>query len=54
MKLTKLYINQWRDFINNINTQIYPLTSGQDKLKVLKIIEAIKTFLMTYNQKKYL
>ena len=41
-EIDETYINQWKDFINNINTYIYPLTSGKDGLKVLKIIEAIK------------
>lgn len=51
-EIDETYINQWRDFINNINTQIYPLTSGQDGLKVLKIIKAIKTSSYDLQSKK--
>ena len=35
-EIDETYINQWKDFVNKINSKIYPLTSGKDGLKILK------------------
>ena len=51
-EIDETYINQWKDFLNKINSKIYPLTSGKDGLKILKIIEAIKTSSYDLQSKK--
>ena len=51
-EIDETYINQWKDFIININSKKYPLTSGKDGLKVLRTIEAIKTSSYDLQSKK--
>lgn len=51
-EIDETYVHQWKDFINNMNSKTYSLTSGKDGLKVLKIIEAIKTSSYDLQSKK--